>query len=86
MDKAGAGRTPSNGNAPRRAEDSEPTAEALAAAGIESQDASAFERIAAIPEKRFEAEVAKPEATTRGLARVGAEYRPQKRANRRGPR
>lgn len=48
---------------------------ALEAAGIRKEDASRFERMAAIPEKRFDAEVVKPEATTRTLARIGGEYR-----------
>lgn len=51
---------------------------ALAAVGIASEDASRFERMASIPAKRFEAEVVKPEATTRGLASIGGEYRPKR--------
>lgn len=52
---------------PREGEKSK--ADALKTAGIETQDAYRYERIAAIPERRFEAEVVKPEAATRGLAR-----------------
>lgn len=65
----------------------EPTkAQALEAVGINRDAASKFERIAAIPEKRFEEEVRKPAATTRSLARIGGEYRrPQKAPRRLAP-
>ena len=52
--------------------------DALAAVGLTKQEASTYERLAAIPEERFEEEVKKPGATTRSLARVGGQHRPRR--------
>ncbi len=76
LEKGKRGPRPSGGDSPQTGGKTPPSkAEALAAAGIETQEASRFERMAAIPEDRFEEEVRKPAATTRTLARIGAEYR-----------
>lgn len=58
-----------------KARGSETKAATLEAAGIAKEDASRFERIAAIPPDVFDVEVTKPEANTRSLARLGGTYR-----------
>ncbi len=54
--------------------DGQTKSEALRSLGIRTQRASDFEAMARVPLDVFKAEAAKPDATTRALARLGRQY------------